>query len=259
MNFLAVIGLCLASACGSTASGGVPSKTVYVFAASSLTEAFGELSKSFEAAHPGIQIQLNFGGSQALRTQIEQGAPADVFVSASSTDMDSLISEGFIGAGARQILLTNRLVVILPANNPARIGTLEDLALPKIKLVLAAPDVPVGGYARQSLEMMNARFGADFSSEVLANVVSNEDNVKQVVAKIQLGEADAAIVYISDAVAAPSLKRIEIPSDLNVIAAYPIAVLKHSANAAGAVEFVDFAMSSGGQSILQKWGFGPAG
>jgi molybdate transport system substrate-binding protein len=156
-----------------------------------------------------------------------------------------------------QIFLTNKLVVILPADNPAALEKLENLATPGIKLVLAAEEVPVGKYARQALEQMNSTYGADFKDKVLANVVSNEDNVKQVVAKVQLGEADAGIVYTSDAVAAPELKTIEIPADLNIIAKYPIAPLVKSENADLAVQFVDYVLLAETQGILQKWGFGP--
>ena len=121
--------------------------------------------------------------------------------------------------------------------------------------MLAAEEVPVGNYARQALDQMNGQLGTDFKERVLANVVSNEDNVKQVVAKVQLGEADAGIVYTSDAVAAPELKTIEIPAELNVIAEYPIAPLAASTNPDLAQEFVDYVLSPEGQAILQKWGF----
>lgn len=230
-------------------------RTLTVFAAASLTDAFTEIGKNFEAVNPGVTVTLNFAGSQALRTQIEEGAPADVFASASGKEMDTLLTGKFVADGTSQVFLNNKLVVILPANNPAGLEKLEDLANPGIKLVLAAEEVPVGNYARQALDLMNGSFGTDFKDKVLANVVSNEDNVKQVVAKVQLGEADAGIVYTSDAVAAPDLKTIEIPVDLNVIAKYPIASLDESANADVAQAFVDYVLSSEGQAILQKWGF----
>jgi molybdate transport system substrate-binding protein len=232
-------------------------RTLTVFAAASLTDAFTEMGRNFEASHPGVTVTFNFAGSQALRTQIEQGAPADVFASASGKEMDALVSGKFIAEQTSKIFLTNQLVVILPANNPAGLQTLEDLANPGIKLVLAAEEVPVGKYARQALEQMNASFGSDFKDNVLANVVSNEDNVKQVVAKVQLGEADAGIVYTSDAVAATDLKTIEIPAGLNVIARYPIAALTASANGGLAAEFMAYVLSAEGQTILKKWGFGP--
>lgn len=232
-------------------------KTLNVFAAASLTDAFNEIGKKFQAANPGLTVTFNFAGSQALRTQIEQGAPADVFASANETEMDALVTESYVAQDAPQIFLYNRLVVILPNNNPARLAKLEDLAKPGIKLVLAAEEVPVGKYTRQALDAMNGPFGSDFKDKVLANVVSNEDNVKQVVAKVQLGEADAGIVYTSDAIAAPDLKTIEIPGELNVIAKYPIAPISKSANPDLAKAFIDYVLSSDGQAILQKWGFAP--
>ena len=232
-------------------------QTLTVFAASSLTGAFTEIGKAFEAANPGITVTLNFAGSGALRTQIEEGAPADVFASASGKEMDTLVTGNFITKDAPQIFLTNKLVVILPANNPSALEKLEDLSKPGIKLVLAAETVPVGNYARQALDKMNGSFGTDFKDKVLANIVSNEDNVKQVVAKVQLGEADAGIVYVSDAIAAPDLKSIEIPTDLNVIAKYPIAPLTKSENADLAAKFTEYVLSAEGQAVLQKWGFAP--
>ena len=232
-------------------------QTLTVFAASSLTDAFTEIGAAFEAANPGVTVTLNFAGSGALRTQIEEGAPADVFASASGKEMDTLVTGSFVTKDVPQIFLTNKLVVILPANNPAALEKLEDLAKPGIKLVLAAETVPVGNYARQALDKMNGSFGTDFKDKVLANVVSNEDNVKQVVAKVQLGEADAGIVYISDSIAAPELKSIEIPADLNVIAKYPVAPLAKSENADLAAKFTEYVLSAEGQAVLQKWGFSP--
>jgi len=232
-------------------------RTLNVFAAASLTDAFTEIGEKFEAANPGITVTFNFAGSQALRTQIEEGAPADIFASANQKEMDTLIAGAFIAQDVSQFFLTNKLVVILPADNPAALEKLEDLAKPGIKLVIAADEVPVGRYARQTLDQMNGPFGSNFKDKVLANVVSNEANVKQAVAKVQLGEADAGIVYTSDAVAAPDLKTIEIPAELNMIAKYPIAPLANSANADLAATFIDYVLSSEGQAILQKWGFAP--
>ncbi len=232
-------------------------KTLNVFAAASLTDAFNEIGKDFQTLNSDVTVTFNFAGSQALRTQIEQGAPADVFASANKTEMDALIASSYVAQNAPQIFLYNKLVVILPATNPAGIAKLEDLAKPGIKLVLAAEEVPVGKYARQALDAMNGQFGNGYKDKVLANVVSNEDNVKQVVAKVQLGEADAGIVYTSDAIAARDLKTIEIPGELNVVAKYPIAPIKKSANADLAKAFIDYVLSADGQAILQKWGFAP--
>lgn len=230
-------------------------RALTVFAAASLTDAFTEIGENFQKANPNVTVTFNFAGSQALRTQIEEGAPADVFASASGKEMDALIIDSFVTKDSSHIFLHNKLVVILPADNPAGIDSLEDLATSGIKIVLAAEEVPVGNYSRQALDLMSASFGTDFKDKVLANVVSYEDNVRQVVAKIQLGEADAGIVYTSDAVAAPELGTIEIPNELNVIAQYPIAPLVESTNAELAQGFIAYVLSEEGQAILRKWGF----
>ena len=258
--FVLILSLVL-SACGNAATpaaGSTPApRTLTVYAAASLTDAFTEIGKAFETSHPGVTVVFNFGGSQNLRTQIEQGAPADVFASANNTEMTPLITGKKVQESAPQIFLTNQLVVILPANNPASISSLEDLAKPGLKIVLAAEEVPVGKYARQVLDNLNATLGTDYKDKVLTNVVSNEDNVKQVVAKVHLGEADAGIAYISDTAAAPELQKIDIPSDVNVIAEYPIAPLIESANSDLAAEFVAYVLSPDGQARLKKWGFTP--
>jgi molybdate transport system substrate-binding protein len=231
--------------------------TLVVFAAASLTEAFKEIGVAFEAENAGVTVKFNFAGSQTLRTQIEEGAPADIFASANDVQMNLLAADGMLAPDAPRIFLTNQLVVILPSDNPAAVGQLPDLAKPGVKLVLAAADVPAGLYARQALDKMNASFGADFKDRVLARIVSNEDNVQQVVTKIQLGEADAGIVYTSDVIAAPGLKTLEIPDQFNVVARYPIAALKHATNPGLAGRFADYVLSVEAQAVLQKWGFRP--
>jgi molybdate transport system substrate-binding protein len=230
-----------------------------VFAAASLTQAFGEMGKAFEAANPGVTVTFNFAGSQTLVTQIQQGAPVDVFASASGTNMDALVTAGFVDKAAPQNFLTNILVAILPPNNPANVQSLQDLAKPGLKVVLADASVPAGKYARQILDNISKdpAYSTDFSTKVLANVVSNETDVKQVVSKVMLGEADAGIVYVSDAVASPSLKTIEIPANLNVVAKYPIAPLMKSANTDLAAKFITYVLSADGQATLKKWGFTP--
>ena len=233
-------------------------RTLPIFAASSLTNACTEIGKNFELANPNVTVTFNFAGSQALRTQIEESAPADVFASASSTEMTALVDGGLVGQDLPQIFLNNKLVLVLPVGNPAGIDSLEDLATAGVKIVLAAEEVPAGRYTREALEKMNGQFGSELRQVFLSHVVSNEDNVKQVVAKVQLGEADAGIVYTSDAVAAPELQQIEIPAELNVIAKYPIAPLVESANAELAEAFIAYVLSPDGQEILQKWGLAPA-
>ncbi len=234
-------------------------QTLTVFAAASLTGAFGEIGKAFEAANPSVKVTFSFAGSQALRTQIEQGASADVFASADHKNMDTMVGENLIAGGKYQDFATNQLVVILPPSNPANIQTLQDLARPGIKLDLADASVPAGNYARQVLTNLSQdpSFGSDFSTKVLANVVSNETDVKQVVAKVDLGEADAGIVYVTDAQAAPDLKSIAIPVNFNVMARYPIAVVASSSQADLAASFVAYVLSPAGQDVLKKWGFAP--
>jgi len=232
-------------------------KTLTVFAAASLTNAFSDIGKAFEAANPGVNVKFNFGGSQALRTQIEQGAQADVFASANTREMDALVTDGLVPADSAKIFLTNQLVVILPAKNPAGLSTLADLSKPGLKLVLAAKEVPVGNYALQVLDKLDAVLNTGYKNKVLANVVSYENDVKQVVAKILLGEADAGIVYLSDTITAPDLIKIVIPSENNVVARYPLAALSHAKNSALAQAFIAYVMSADGQTILHKWGFLP--
>ncbi|MBI3243841.1 MAG: molybdate ABC transporter substrate-binding protein [Chloroflexi bacterium] len=230
-------------------------KTLTVFAASSTLNAFNEIGKAFEAANPGVAVVFNFDGSQSLRTQLEQGAEADVFASANQSEMDALATQSLISNS--QIFLSNELIVILPNGNPANVQTLSDLARPGLSLVLAAEDVPAGNYARQALDNLEASLGPGFKDQVLANLVSEENNVKQVVAKIQLGEADAGIVYNSDAVATPNLQTLAIPAEFNVTARYPIAVMKNAPSRALAEAFVAYVLSPDGQATLKKWGFTP--
>jgi molybdate transport system substrate-binding protein len=235
-------------------------RTLTVFAAASLTGSFGEIGKAFEAANPGVTVTFNFAGSQALRTQIEQGAAADVFASASHKDMDTLVGENLAPSDYKDFA-NNLLIVILPPKNPANVQTLADLAKPGLKLILEDKSVPAGAYSLQILDNMSKdpTYGADFSKNVLANVVSNETDVKQVVSKVDMGEGDAGIVYVTDAIAAPDLKTIDIPANYNVIAKYPIAVLSKAPNADLAAAFVAFVQSDDGQAIMKKWGFSPAG
>jgi molybdate transport system substrate-binding protein len=233
-------------------------QTLTVFAAASLTGAFGEIARNFEAAHPGVTLVFSFGSSQTLRAQIENGAQADVFASANTKEMDTLVTDGDVAADGPRIFVTNQLVVILPAKNPAGLTTLADLTKPGLKIVLAAREVPAGNYSLQVLDKLDAALGAGFKDKVLANVVSHELDVKQVVAKVELGEADAGMAYASDTVAAPDLKKIDIPAENNVIAKYPLAVLTHSRNQDLAQAFAAYVLSAEGQSILQKWGFLPA-
>ena len=232
---------------------GAFAQEVVVFAASSLTEAFEEVAAAFEAAHEGVEVVLNFAGSSTLSTQIVQGAPADVFASADETQMQVVAEAGLL-AGEAQVFVQNRLVMITPEDSAVR--TLEDLAKPDMLLVLAGPNVPAGRYALEVLGRLNEVQGADFSARVLANLVSEETNVRQVAAKVTLGEADAALVYATDAWVLRGVCVIEIPDPYNAAARYPIAVLENGGPLAPA--FTDFVQSSDGQTILARRGFSPA-
>jgi len=231
-----------------------------VFAAASLTDAFNEIGEQFKQQNSGVVVEFNFAGSQQLRTQLEQGAVADVLASANTKEMNTAIQSDLVISGTQKTFVRNRLAVITPKDNPGGIKELKDLGKSGLKIVLAAVSVPVGSYALTSLDKMNADFGVTFSQTVIANVVSYEDNVKQVVAKVQLGEADAGIVYTSDVTpqVADKLIKLDIPDKYNVVATYPIAVLKSAPQADLAARFMDYVLSDPGQAVLQKWGFIPA-
>lgn len=242
------------------ASAPAPS-TLTVYAAASLTDAFRELGRRLEASHPGLTVRFNFAGSQQLALQLEQGAPADVFASADEHWMSYAKDKGLV-EGEATIFAGNRLVAIVPRTNPARIRTLQDLARRGTKVVVAAEAVPVGKYSREALQRLSGApgFPPEYDHRVLANVVSQEENVKAVVAKVQLGEADAGLVYRSDVTPAVAryVRVFEIPEAYNVVATYPIAVLKAARNAEGAREFVDLVSSDAGQRVLQQYGLLPA-
>ncbi|HKR56500.1 MAG TPA: molybdate ABC transporter substrate-binding protein [Gemmatimonadales bacterium] len=234
-------------------------RTLTVFAAASLQEAFTALGDSLEHAHPGLKVVFNFSGSQTLALQIQEGAPADVFASADDRWMTAMKDSGRV-RGEPRIFAHNALVVIVPASNPGHITELADLARPKLKLVLAADAVPAGRYARVALANLSKLpgYGATFAEHVLANLVSNEENVKSVLAKVRLGEADAGIVYGSDvAQGAADLLTLGIPPDANVATDYPIAVLTHGPDHADAGTFVALVLSPMGQRVLASRGFTP--
>jgi molybdate transport system substrate-binding protein len=232
---------------------------VTVFAAASLTDAFGKMKTDLEAAHPGLTITYNFTGSQALVTQLKEGAQADVFASANNAQMQAAIDNGSI-SGEPGTFIHNRLAVITPADNPAGIDSPADLRQDGLRLILAQAEVPVGKYARESLCKMGrdtATYGEDFVAHVAANIVSEEEDVRDVLAKVELGEADAGIVYVSDANAGKDqVKLIDIPNDVNVVATYPIAGVT-AGNAELGDAFIAYVLSPEGQSTLEDYGFEP--
>jgi molybdate transport system substrate-binding protein len=233
-----------------------------VFAAASLTNAYQEIADRFEQTHPGVQVLLNFAGSSDLSLQIQQGAPADVFASANLNQMcaaqDALAGEGEFAVFAR-----NRLIVILPSDNPGGVNTLADLAQPGLALVLAVPGVPVRDYSDTMLNALAAdvEYGEAYRAAVLENLVSEEPNVRQVVTRVALGEADAGIVYASDVTPdlAAQLLILDVPDVFNVIAEYPVATVLDAEQPELAQAFVALVLSVEGQAILSRWGFIGAG
>ena len=232
--------------------------TLNVFGAASLTAAFGEIKTKFEAANPNVTVTYNFNGSNTLAIQITQGAPADVFASADPKNMQKVSSL----VNTPQTFVENKVVVIVPANNPAHIKTLHDLANPGVKIAVANSSVPVGNYTLQVLSKMgqSSEYGPSYESAVKANFVTQETSVSGVIQKVQLGEVDAGYVYVSDAFSAGSkVSSIDIPARYNIVANYPIATVKDSKNPSTAQSFVQYVLSADGQAILAKYHFIPVG
>ena len=256
-----LVGLALgAPVLGAGEAGG--KTTLHVFAAASLSDAFAEIGHQLEQQRSGLSVRFSLAGSQQLAAQLEQGAVADLFASADERWMGYVSARGLL-AGDPVLFARNRLVVIVPKTNPARIQKLQDLARSGIKLVLGADAVPVGRYSRVALRNLakTQGFAPDFATRTLQNVVSEEENVKGVVGKVQLGEADAGMVYRSDVT--PALARyirvLELPEAANVIASYPLARVKDGASPEVAKAFVDLVLSADGQRILERHGLMPIG
>jgi molybdate transport system substrate-binding protein len=242
--------LLFATGCNSSVDG-QSQQELTIFAAANLTEAFTEMEQVFEE-ETGIEVIISFAGSQILRTQIEQGAPADVFASADLSHMEALFEQELVEKD--QPLSYNNLVLIVPKQNPAGIDSLKDLGDITHRLIVGVEDVPIGIYTRDVLDNAGEEFGLDFKENVLKNVVSLETNVKQVVGKIALGEGDAGIVYVSDLI--PSIEdkviAIDIPEEMNVTATNTIAVVRDTEQPELAEQWIDFVLSEQGQNILEK-------
>jgi molybdate transport system substrate-binding protein len=238
--------LCLTgvTACGSD-SGSQQKVTLRVFAAASLTESFTALGKTFEKEHPGTRVVFDFGPSSGLAEQIGQGAPADVFASASPTNMDTVVQGG--EAKDPRDFATNAAEIAVPPDNPAGISKVEDLAGPGVKVVVCQPRVPCGKVAAQVFT----------SSHLTVKPVSEEVDVKSTLGKVELGEADAGMVYVTDVQAAGvKVKGVEIPANQNASTSYPIATLTHSKHEKQAQQFVDLVLSHDGAAVLKHAGFG---
>lgn len=258
--------LLLLTACGSstTATGSstpTPAPvTLNIFAAASLTKSFNLIEANYTKLHPNIKFKADYDSSSALEQQLANGAPADIFASADTTNMQKATTAGLVTSS--QVFAHNRLVVILPVSNPGHITTLKDLARAGVKIDVADSTVPVGKYTLQVLANMGKSpdYGPAYVAAVTKNVVSKEENDAAIVQKVQLGEADAGVVYVSDInpATASQFTSITIPDNFNVIADYPIAALKNSAHNSEAQDFVQYVLSPDGQAVLKQYNFVPA-
>jgi len=247
---LTALTLGLAGCGGRTNAGPAPggtavTGTVTVFAAASLTESFTRIGRDFEAANPGAKVTFNFAGSSALATQIDQGAPADVFASAAPANMKTVTDAGN-GAGTPTTFVKNQLVIVVPRGNPKGITGLRELTKPGVKVALCAEQVPCGAAAKKALA----------AADVKLTPVTLEQDVKAALSKVKLGEVDAALVYRTDArTAAADVDGVEFPESAQAVNEYPIVALKDAPNKAGAQAFVAYVLSDKGRAVLTQAGF----
>jgi len=227
-----------------------------IFAAASLKGVLDKARTAYEAAVPGMSLTISTDSSSALETQIEQGAPADVFLSADTTNPRKLVDAG-LADGVAVTFASNELTVIVPTDNPAGIQSAADLARPGVRVIAAGDEVPITNYATQFVGNLANEVGysASFVADYTRNIASKEDNVKAVVAKIELGEGDAAIVYVTDARASTKVATVEVPASANVLASYAGVVVRASADAAAGKAFLDWFAGPDGQAILTGFGF----
>lgn len=230
---------------GLVACGGSTSNEVLVSAAASLTDAFAEVESAFETGNPGVDVVLNLGSSSSLREQILEGAPADVFASANTSNMDQVVAGGE-AAGEPTTFALNLLQIAVPAGNPAGITGLADFANDELLIGLCAEEVPCGDFGRQALD----------NAGVIGAIDTNEPDVRALLTKVEAGELDAGITYMTDVLSAGgAVEGIDIPDDVNVVAAYPIVTLANAPNPEAAAAFVAFVLSEPGQAILASYGF----
>ena len=229
-----------------------------IFAAASLKNMLAEAETAYEAANPGTDLTTSTDSSAALETQIEEGAPADVFLSADTANPQKLVDGGF-ASGEAIPFAGNKLTVIVPTDNPAGIESPADLAKDGVRIIAAGDEVPITKYATQLVENLAQQpdAPAGFAAAYATNVASKEDNVGQVVAKIELGEGDAGIVYVTDAAASDEVTPIEVPDAANVPATYAGVVVGASPNQDTASAFLDWLTGPDGQAVLSSFGFLP--
>ena len=263
LKFITILVVILGAACGELSDTNSMKNSrkqeLTIYAAASLAEAFTRLGEVFESSHPNVEVVISFAGSQQIAQQLSQGAPGDLFASANAKQMENVISAGRVMSGADQEFIQNQLMVILPGDNPGIIAGVRDLIKPGLRLILADKSTPVGLYSQKMLERANQQigFGEDYKEKVLGNVVSYEENVRAVLTKITLGEADAGIVYVSDAAGAQGedIRMIPIPEEINVTASYYIAPLSDSSEKDLGLDFIALVLSPEGQDILNGYGF----
>ncbi len=271
MSAILVVTACSSGGSSASPSTGAPSATaasdapsaadeveLTVFAAASLKKAFAEVKAAYEPANPGVRLTMSFDASSALETQIEQGAPADVFASADTKNPQKLVDAGF-ATGPVTSFAGNTLTVIVPTANPAGIAGPADLARAGVKVVAAGEAVPITTYADRLIANLAGQPGypADYAAKVRANTVSREDNVAAVVSKVELGEGDAAIVYVSDARSSTRVTPLAVPDAANVPATYGAVTVKASKDPAAAAAFTTWLAGPEGQAILATYGFLP--
>lgn len=262
--WLAIAGLAAGCSVGLAARSGPPASAsrdavdLLVFGAASLTDVLAAVETAYEAAVPGTTLTIATDSSSTLRTQIEQGAPADVFLSA-DRDSPRVLADGGLADGNIVDFAANRLTIIVPAGDPAAIARPADLAKPGVRIIAAGDDVPITTYASEAVARLAAVPGypAEFAGAYLANVVSKEQNVRAIVAKIELGEGDAAIVYATDAIRSSAVKVIELPPEADVSATYAGIVVGTSAHPAQAHAFLEWLKGPGGAAVLATFGFLP--
>jgi molybdate transport system substrate-binding protein len=264
----AVVAACSSGARVSPASTSAPSSApggaggasgeLQVYAASSLKAALAKAGDAWHAANPGSTLTISTDSSSALETKIEQGAPADVFLSADTVNPKKLVDAG-LASGAAVPFAGNRLVLIVPKGNPAGIQSPKELARPGLKIIAAGDTVPITTYATQLVAnlAMEPGYPPDFATAYAANVASQEDNVSGIVSKVELGEGDAGLVYVTDARASGKVDTIDLPGSANVPAAYAGVVVKATRNPEGAKAFLDWLAGPDGQAILASFGFLP--
>ena len=245
LTIVAAVALLLTSCASSNPTETAQVQDVNVFAAASLTDAFTQAGDEFARTNTRVRLVFNFGSSSTLATQITNGAPADVFASADEANMQKIV-DAMLTDGTPTVLATNRLAIAVASGNPKKIASLADLARSDVLLVLAAPTVPAGKYALDALS----------KAGVTVRPASQEVDVRAVLNKVSLGEADAGIVYVTDVMsAAGRVTGVNIPDQQQVVARYPVAVVKDSKNTALAHRFVDYLVSPAGQSTLAEFGF----